>query len=140
MHKVCLISLCKLKRYDSTYTQQNECILYLIISVTCQIFVNGKPLTKYRVRGSIEDIKAVNVSGKVFILETLLMKRLVPFSLSLSFFFSLSLSFLMLNHSTKVSQYTSLGQACYAAVTRRNSVGELGYPTGNSKKELETVN
>ncbi|XP_052697514.1 uncharacterized protein LOC128175728 [Crassostrea angulata] len=41
-----------------------------------KIFVNGKPLTKYKVRGSIEDIKAVNVSGKVFILETLLMKRL----------------------------------------------------------------
>lgn len=45
--------------------------------------------TKYKVRGPIEDIKAVNVSGKVFVLETLLMKKLVHY-LSLSVYLSLS--------------------------------------------------
>lgn len=41
-----------------------------------KISINGKTLTKYKVRGPIDDIKAVNVSGKVFVLETLLMKKL----------------------------------------------------------------
>lgn len=72
--------------------------------------MNGKPLTKYKVRGSIEDIKAVNVSGKVFILETLLMKRLVPsrsfsnpFSLSLSLFLAyiIQIKFLNILHQAK---------------------------------------
>lgn len=73
--------------------------------------MNGKPLTNYKVRGSIKDIKAVNVSGKVFILETLLMKRLVPsrsfsnpFSLSLSLFsnaYIIQIKFLNILHQAK---------------------------------------
>nr|XP_022330659.1 uncharacterized protein LOC111128968 [Crassostrea virginica] len=42
-----------------------------------KIYVNGVDLAKYKIRGNVEDVHAVQVKGDVFLLETLLLKRLI---------------------------------------------------------------
>lgn len=49
-----------------------------------QVFINGVKFCAFKMRSNVEDIRAIQVNGDVFIHETLLMKRLVCLSVFVS--------------------------------------------------------